>query len=96
MSERLNNYETVFIVSCELPEDEIKAVTEKFISLIGANGTITKSDEWGKRRLSYPIDDMNDGYYVLINFSAPPSFIVELERIYKITDGLIRSMVIKL
>ena len=91
----VNNYETMFIVNAELGEEEIKAVVEKFTSLIAANGTITETAEWGKRRLAYPIDDMNDGYYVLVHFSAPAEFIRELERIYNITDGLMRSLVIR-
>ena len=52
-------------------------------------------DEWGKRRLAYPINDMNDGYYVLVNFEAEPSFVAELERIFNITEGVMRSMTIK-
>ena len=91
----VNAYETLFIVNAELGEEEIKSVIEKFTTLISANGTITETAEWGKRRLAYPINDMNDGYYVLVNFSAPPAFVQELERIYNITDGIMRSLVIR-
>lgn len=94
-NQTVNAYETLFIVNAELGEDEIKAVVEKFTALIAANGTITETAEWGKRRLAYPIDDMNDGYYVLVNFNAPGSFVQELERIYHITDGIMRSLVIR-
>ena len=56
---------------------------------------ITEVNEWGKRRFAYPIDDVNDGYYVLVNFNAPASFVAELERVYHITEGIMRSIVVK-
>ncbi len=89
------SYETIFVVDLRLGEDAVKALTEKFTSLIAANGEITKVDEWGKRRFAYPIDDVNEGYYVLVNFNAPAEFIAELDRVYHITEGIMRSMVVK-
>lgn len=88
------SYEVLFVVDLTPGEEAVKALVEKFTSLIAANGTVNEVNEWGKRRLAYPINDMNEGYYVLVNFSAPTDFPVELERIFSITDGILRSMVI--
>ncbi|MBQ7492070.1 MAG: 30S ribosomal protein S6 [Oscillospiraceae bacterium] len=87
-------YETIFIVNATLSEEDINAVVEKFTSLIAENGEITKIDQWGKRRMAYPIDDMPEGYYVLVEFDSKPEFPAELDRIYKITDGIIRSIIV--
>ncbi len=95
MVEVINKYETIFIVDASLAEDQITALVEKFKSLISDAGEIESVDEWGKRRLAYPIDDKTEGYYVLINFSSKPEFPAELERIYNITDGILRQIVIK-
>ena len=95
MEKILSKYETMFIVDVSGGEEATAAVVEKFKSLIEANGTAESFDEWGKRRLAYPINDMNDGYYVLVNFEAEPSFVAELERIFNITEGVMRSMTIK-
>jgi len=91
----MNRYETVFILSPELDEENIKGHVEKFKNLIETSATIENVDEWGKRKLAYPIKKFNEGYYALVNFSAEPTFIHELERIYKITDGVIKYLVLK-
>ena len=67
----------------------------KFKDLIAAHGTVESVDEWGKRRLAYPIAKQAEGYYTLINFQSSPEFTAELDRIYKITDGILRSLIIK-
>jgi len=95
MTEIINKYETIFVLDATLEEDKIDALVEKFKSLIGSEGTIESVDVWGKRRLAYPINYKNEGYYVLVEFSAKPEFPKELERIYGITEGVIRSMVIR-
>ena len=87
-------YETVFIVDVNLGEENIAAMVEKFKTLIEANGTVTNVNEWGKRRLAYPINDMNEGYYTLIEFESKPEFPRELDRIYNITDGVMRSLIV--
>ncbi|MDR1117577.1 MAG: 30S ribosomal protein S6 [Oscillospiraceae bacterium] len=87
-------YETIFIVSPKLDEESTAATVERFKSLIEANATIGEVDEWGKRRLAYEIDDEREGYYVLINFTSGTEFPAELDRIYKITDGIMRSIII--
>lgn len=88
-------YETVFIVSPALDEEADKAVVEKFTSLIAANGEISKIDDWGKRKLAYPIEDFTEGHYVLVEFASGTDFPSELERIFGITDGILRSLVIR-
>ena len=70
-------------------------MVQKFKDLIAANGTIEAVDEWGKRRLAYLINKEAEGYYVLIDFTSVPAFTAELDRIYKITDGVLRSLIIK-
>ena len=91
-----SSYETLFIVDSDLGEETTRALIEKFTSLIAANGEVEKIDEWGKRRLAYPINDKMEGYYVLVTFKAEGEFPAELERIYGITEGIMRAMVIKL
>ncbi len=88
-------YETVFIVSPVLDEEADAAVVEKFKNLIAANGEISKVDDWGKRKLAYPIDDLTEGHYILVEFTSGTDFPAELERIYGITDGVLRSIVIR-
>ena len=95
MADVKNSYETVFILSTKLGDDGIAAMVQKFKSLVEANGTIDAIDEWGKRRLAYPISKEVDGYYTLISFTSSPAFTAELDRIYKITDGVLRSLIIK-
>lgn len=91
----VNKYETVFIINNDLGEENIKALVEKFKNLLETSAQLENIDEWGKRKLAYPIDDRHEGYYVLANFSAKSDFPRELERIFKITDGIIKYMVIK-
>lgn len=93
MSEIKNNYEVMFIVNSTLTEEAISATVEKFRNLIAANGEINKVEEIGKKRLAYPIMKMNEGYYVLIDFTSNPEFPKELDRIFNITDEVIRSLI---
>ena len=87
------NYELMYIIDATKSEEDIKAIVEKFKSLIEANGTLTEMDEIGKRRLAYLINDMADGYYVLVKFSSTPAFPAELKRVLGITDGIMRTLV---
>ena len=95
MEKVMNNYETIFVIDASLQEEEINAISEKFTSLIAANGTTESVDVWGKRRLAYPIDYKTEGYYVLVNFASEAECITELERVYNITDGVLRTIVIR-
>ena len=89
------SYEAVFIFSMTLGEEGIAAIKEKFQTLIEQNAEIGEVDEWGKRRLAYLINDEADGFYVLYNFVSGPEFPAELDRVSKITDGVLRSMIIR-
>ncbi len=91
----LNSYETIFIVDATLTEEGVNSLKDKFVSLIEKNGEVESVDEWGKRRLAYEIDDKTEGFYYLVNFKANAEFPKELERQYKITEGILRTIVIK-
>ena len=88
------NYEAVFIINPAQGEEGIAALVAKFKALAEEHGTVTEVDEWGKRRLAYPINDLNEGYYVLITFNSDPTLPAEMERVFKITEGVMRSMIV--
>ena len=88
------NYEAVYILNPDLTEEQIAALVERFKSVVEANGTVSEVNEWGKRRLAYPINDLMDGYYVLMTFTAAAAIPAELDRIFRITDGVMRSMIV--
>ena len=90
-----NKYETIFVLDAALDEEKITSISEKFTKLIEKNGTVESVDVWGKRRLAYPINYKTEGYYTLVKFTANPEFPKELERIYGITEGVLRTIVIK-
>ena len=79
-------YETMLVTSPTLDEEASAALIGKFKSLIEANGTIDSVDDWGKRRLAYPIEDNTEGVYTVIKFSSSPDFPAELERVYSSND----------
>ena len=88
-------YELVFIVKANLGDEATTALVEKFKELISANGTIDAVDEWGKRRLAYPINDETEGYYVQVNFTSGNDFPAELDRQFKINDAVLRSLIVR-
>ena len=87
-------YETMLVTSAALDEEATAALVGKFKSLIEANGTIDSVDEWGKKRLAYPINDEVEGVYTVIKFTSEPAFPAELDRVYKITDDVLRTMIV--
>ncbi len=89
------SYEAVFIFTLRNGEESVPAMVEKFKTLIEKNAEIGEIDEWGKRRLAYLIEDEAEGYYVLYNFVSGPEFPMELERISKIDENVLRSMVVR-
>jgi small subunit ribosomal protein S6 len=95
MENKLVSYETMYIVDSTGSEETTAALVNKFKTLIEQNGNIESFNEWGKRKLAYPINDMTEGYYVLVNYTAEPSFVAELERIFTITEGVMRYMTTK-
>ena len=87
-------YETMLITSATLDEEATAALVGKFKTIIEKNGTIENVDEWGKRKLAYPINDETEAVYTVITFTSAPEFPAELDRVYGITDGVLRSMII--
>ena len=92
MEKKICSYETLFAVNATLPEEECKALVEKFVNLIKDNGTDVDVNEWGKRRFAYPINYINEGYYVLVTYKSNADFPQELERQFGITEGILRYM----
>ena len=88
------NYEAMYILNPALSEEQVAALVAKFKTVVEANGTVSEIDEWGKRRLAYPVNDLMEGYYVLMTFNAAAAVPAELDRIFRITDGVMRSMII--
>ena len=88
-------YEAIYILNPVIGEEAINATTEKIQTLIESAATVEKIDVWGRRRLAYEINDQKEGYYVLIDFSAETDFPKELERVLKITEGVLRYLVIR-
>jgi len=95
MEKAMNSYETLFVVNPNLSEEDTKAVIDKFTAIIGENGTVTEVKEWGKRRLAYPINYINEGYYVLVDFEAAAELPAELERRFRIDENILRSIVVR-
>ena len=95
MAKVSGKYETIFVADANLGDEKIASLVAKFQGLIEQNGTLGEVNEWGKRRLAYPIDHKTEGYYVLMTFTSAPSFPAELTRNYNITDGVIRSIVVE-
>ena len=96
MENIINSYETLFITDISNGEEATKATVEKFTGLIASNGEIVEVAEWGKRRLAYPINDMNEGYYTVVTHKSPASFLAELDRLFNIDESIMRSMTVKL
>ena len=92
-----NYYESMFVVDVTGGEDAVKASVEKFVGLISnAAETVYEVNEWGKRRLAYPINDKPEGYYVVVTFKGQPDFPAEFERLCKIDENILRSLVVRL
>ena len=94
MAKITGKYEVLYIIDPAQGEEGINVLVEKFKAMVEAEGTLSNIDEWGKRRLAYPVNDLNEGYYVLMNMETKPEFPAELERVMKITDGILRCLVI--
>ena len=92
----MNKYEAMYIVTPEMEDEAIKGVIEKFSGIITANGgEIEKTDEWGRKKLAYPIDYKTEGYYVLVNFAAAPELPRDLERNFRNDESILRYMVVR-
>ena len=95
MAEGKNLYEVVIVTSAKLGEEGSAELVNKFKALIAEHGTVESVDDWGKRRFAYPIQKQTEGYYTLINFESNPEFTAELDRRYQITDGILRTIIVK-
>lgn len=91
----MNKYESIFIVNSGLGEEAIRATIDKIKVLIEENATLEGIDEWGNKKLAYEVMKQKEGYYILANFTSNPEFPKELERIYRITDEVIKYIIIK-
>ena len=90
----MHKYETIFITKPDLTEEAHNELVEKFKALIEKHGKVESVEDWGMKKLAYAIDYIREGHYVLVNFEATPDFPAELNRVYKITDGIMRSIVV--
>ena len=87
-------YEAVYIVNPTMTEEDIKAVIAKFQALAEQHASAVEVEEWGKRKLAYEIADQTEGYYVLMSFTSGAEFPAELDRVFGIADGIMRSMIV--
>ena len=92
MEKKICSYETLFAVNGNLSEEDSKTLVEKFVALINENATDVAVNEWGKRRFAYPINYVTEGYYVLVSYKSEPNFPAELDRVFGITEGVLRYM----
>lgn len=92
----MRKYELLYVLETDLAEEKKESILERLRGIIEADGKIENVDDWGNRKLAYEIDKKNDGHYTLINFESGVEVPKELRRILKITDGVMRSMVVKL
>ena len=94
MAKITGKYEVLYIIDPTLGEEGTAALVEKFKAMVEAEGTLLSVDEWGKRRLAYPINDLVEGYYVYMTCEVSPDMPAELDRLFKITDGILRSIIV--
>ena len=96
MEKVICSYETLFVIKPDLTEEATAAVVNKFTALIADNGgTVENVNVWGKRRLAYPIEKHVEGYYVLVNFKSEATLPLELNRVFGITDEILRKIVVR-
>lgn len=93
MAKISEKYEALYIINPQLTEEGTQALVEKFKAMVEAEGTLTSIEEWGKRKLAYPINDLPEGYYVLMTCECKPELPAELDRVFKITEGVMRSLI---
>jgi len=91
----MRKYEAVFILLPSEEEESRNQIVDRLKNIIESDGSIEKMDEWGVRKLAYPINDIGEGYYIIVNFETTPDTVNELDRISKITDSIMRHMIIR-
>ena len=95
MAKITGKYEVLYIIDPAQGEEGIAALVEKFKAMVEAEGTLSNVDEWGKRRLAYPINDLMEGYYVLMNVTCSKEAQSELDRYMRNDENVVRQMIIK-
>ena len=92
----MTKYEMLYVLDCDLAEEAREAIVKKFEDLVKENGGVVENiDRWGMKKLQYPINYKNEGYYVLMTFEAEKTLVVELKRVAGITDGIVRRLITK-
>ncbi|MEX2461520.1 MAG: 30S ribosomal protein S6 [Paenibacillaceae bacterium] len=91
----MRKYEIMYIIRTDIEEEVVQSTIEKFQNIINNGGEITKNNVMGKRKLAYEINKFRDGIYVLVHFNAAPAVVAELDRVLKISDEIIRYMIVK-
>ena len=94
MAKVSGNYEALYILAPTMGEEDTAALVARFKELAEGRGSVSEVDEWGKRRLAYPINDLEEGYYVLMTFSSDPAFPAELDRLMRINASVMRSIIV--
>ena len=94
MAKLTGNYEVLYVINPTLGEEETAALVARFKELAESRGTVTEVEEWGKRKLAYLINDLEEGYYVLMTFTADPAFPAELDPLMRINTGIMRSIIV--
>ena len=91
----MNKYESIIIVNPKVDESGLKALEEKYTKMINEHGKVESVENMGMKKLAYPVKKNEEATYLLFNFEAEPDYIVELERNYRITDEIIKFIVVK-
>ncbi len=92
----MNKYELLFIIDNDVADEAKEAVIDRITKVVTDNGGEVESmDKWGTRKYAYPINFKTEGYYVLVNFSAPTTVPAEIERLVRIMDETVRCMIIR-
>jgi small subunit ribosomal protein S6 len=91
----MRKYEIMYIIRTDIEEEKTQSTIEKFQNIINNGGEITKNTVMGKRKLAYEINKFRDGNYILVHFNATPAVVAELDRVLKISDEIIRYMIVK-
>ena len=91
----MNKYESIIIINPNCTDEALKALEDKFTGLINENGKVESYENMGKKKLAYEVKKNKEGFYILINFEAKPDSITELERNYRITDEVIKFIVVR-
>ena len=91
----MNKYESIIIINPNCTDEALKALESKFTGLINENGKVESYENMGKKKLAYEVKKNREGFYILINFEAKPESIHELERVYRITDNIVKYIIVK-